>query len=84
MGQSLEEIVATLECKVSWQQGMIELLLGLMASKFGEKEIDSFMKAVANSHNLFSPDAKSVATECVRQNTLWSRELLEEQKRKPQ
>jgi len=78
----MEELVKKVEeheAKILVQQGLIEIALGFIASKFGKEDYIEFLKFVANSDK-HSKEAKSTASETLRQEALWPAEQLAGQK----
>ena len=61
------------------QQGLTEILLGFITSKFSKEEYLEYLKFVTESPQM-GKEAKYAASEMIRQDTLWPAESLEGQK----
>ncbi len=69
--ECLNERLATIEAMLLIQKGQIEILLGLVFSKFGKDQMLTYLESVCNSSD-FGDSAKLSAKEMIlHQEKLW-------------
>jgi len=70
MKKTIESRVKIIEDTIILQRGQIEILIGFIVSKLNKNDFEEFLKIVSES-NQFTPAAKVVANEYLRQSNLW-------------
>jgi len=68
---SVEDFIVETKTKLMVQQGQIEILMGLVTSKFGKEELMEYVRFVA-THSGFGREAKYAAIELLRKETPWT------------
>jgi len=69
--ENLNERLVTIEAMLLIQKGQIEILLGLLSSRFGKEELLAYLESVCNSSE-FGDSAKLSAQEMIlHQDKLW-------------
>ena len=69
--ENLNERLVTIEAMLLIQKGQIEILLGLISSKFGKDELLAYLESVCSSSR-FGDSAKLSAKEMIiHQEKLW-------------
>ena len=72
---NVENFIVETKTKLMVQQGQIEILMGLLSSKVGKEEFINYLQFVADTQG-FGKEAKFAATEMLRQDNLWTPDML--------
>jgi len=70
-----ETFIVETKTKLMVQQGQIEILMGLLSNKVGKDEFMNYLKVVTDNPG-FGKEAKFAAAEMLRQDSLWTTDML--------